>query len=333
MKTLLKIAKYSIGVLLVLICGTTVFFATKYPDVNPAPALSVERTPSRMQRGAYLVNHVAVCMDCNSTRDWTKFSGPVTPGTEGMGGELFDHSLGFPGSIYAKNITPSGIGNLTDGELYRSLTEGVRKDGKPLFPLMPYLSYTQLSEEDLLSIIAYVRSLKPIENRVQETVLDFPVNLLVKTMPQRHKPVPEPNRSSAYEYGKYLANTAGCIDCHSQQVEGKMLEGMRYAGGMEFALPVGTVRSANITPDEQTGIGLWSKDLFVSRFKFYDKPGTQMVPADSVGYVSVMPWSMFAGMTEEDLGAIYTYLRTVPPVKNAVVKWTPASAPAETASK
>jgi hypothetical protein len=81
------------------------------------------------------------------------------------------------------------------------------------------------------------------------------------------------------------------------------------------------VRSANLTPDEETGIGTWSQADFVNKFKFYDNPEGRVMPAASMEYNTVMPWTNFAGMTEQDLGAIYKYLRSVKAVKNKVEKF------------
>ncbi len=117
MKKLLKI----LGVLVILIVifgiGFTFYVKSAFPKVDAPPQLKVDITPERVARGKYLANHVMVCIDCHSTRDWSKFSGPIVPGTEGKGGDMFDESMGFPGTFYARNITPYGIGNWTDGEV------------------------------------------------------------------------------------------------------------------------------------------------------------------------------------------------------------------------
>jgi hypothetical protein len=108
-------------------------------------------------------------------------------------------------------------------------------------------------------------------------------------------------------------------------VKGEKIAGMEFAGGFRFPFPDGAVvRSANITPDEETGIGAWSESDFVSRFKFYDNAEGRTLKPEAVGYNSVMPWTMYAGMKEKDLSAIYKYLRTVKPVKNKVEKYTEA---------
>ena len=326
MKKYFKILAFIIGGIAVLIIGFLIYFNSSYPNVDPPSKEKVEITPARLERGKYLANHVAVCMDCHSTRDWNKLSGPPIAGTLGKGGDKFDkETAGIPGVLYAKNITPAGIKRYTDGELMRTITNGITKEGRALFPLMPYIGYNSLTKEDLYSIVAYIRSLKPIRNEVPEGYLDFPLNLIVKTIPPKsYIPSTEPNRSNSFEYGKYLVKVASCFDCHTQQVKGEYQMEKAFGGGFEFVFPAGVVRSANITPEKVSGIGTWTKEEFISRFKVMNPDSNQVAPVDiRKDFNTAMPWTMYAGMTREDLGAIYDYLRTIKPVKNAVVKFTP----------
>jgi hypothetical protein len=325
MKKAVKVFAYILGGAVVLAIAFIIYFNSSYPKVDPPSSEKVEITPARLERGKYLANHVTVCMDCHSVRDWSKFSGPPKLETFGMGGDKFDEkSAGIPGVLYAKNITPAGISGYTDGELMRVITNGVTKEGRALFPLMPYIGYNNLTKEDLYSIIAYIRSLRPIKNDVPDGSLNFPVNLIVKTIPPKsYSPSPEPNKNNPAEFGKYLVGIAGCFDCHTKMVKGEFVMEKAFGGGFEFQLPGGTVRSANITPENISGIGSWTKDEFVERFKSMD-PG--VYPPAATGkdeFNTVMPWTMFAGMTREDLGSIYEYLRTIRPVKNPVVLFTP----------
>jgi len=324
MKKVLKVAAWGLGVVAVLITLGLGYLYIGFPDVGPVRDLTVTATPERLARGAYLANHVAVCVDCHSTRNWDYFAGPIVPGTEGKGGEVFDESFGFPGMIIAHNITPAALGSVSDGVLYRAITSGVDKNGKAMFPLMPYTRFNSMSEEDVLSVIAYIRSLKPVDNTPPPTNLNFPLNLIVRTMPVKRTPQPEPDTANIYEYGKYLANAASCTECHTKKVKGEPVAGMEFAGGFEFPFPdKSVVRTANITPDEETGIGAWSQTDFIVKFKYYDTPQAKTLKAEDIGYQSMMPWVMYAGMTERDLGAIYKYLRTVKPVNNHVEKYTP----------
>ncbi|MBL7857982.1 MAG: c-type cytochrome [Cyclobacteriaceae bacterium] len=325
MKSILKI----VGILLVLVAvaigGLLTYIRIALPDVGGAPDLNIEATPERIERGRYLAHSVTVCLDCHSTRDWSKFSGPITPGTLGKGGDRFDERVGFPGIYFAKNITPSGIGRYTDGELYRVITTGVNKDGRSIFPVMPYLYYGKMDDEDVYSIIAFIRTLDPVPNEVPESTSNFPMNFIINTIPKKGSPTKRPDPSDLLANGAYLVNASGCIECHTQVDKGQIIESLAFSGGREFAFPDGSVvRSSNITPDAETGIGKLSKEEFIQRFKQY-ADSTYRVPDVKPGeYNSVMPWTMYAHMTEEDLSAIYAYLHTRKPVNNLVVKFSSA---------
>ena len=291
------------------------------PAAGPVPQLTVDSTPERVARGSYLANHVLVCIDCHSERDWSYYSGPLVDGSFGKGGERFGPEMDLPGTLYARNITPAGIGDWTDGEIAHLITSGVNRDGQPIFPLMPYPAYNRLDPEDLHAIIAYIRSLAPLQNEVPQGELDFPVNLVVRTIPQPYPGNPAPARSDTLAYGEYLTVVAACAECHTPAEKGEKLPGMDLAGGFQFVLPDGQkVRSANITP-HATGIGSWSEETFVQRFKAYDTPQAKRIPVARGQANTVMPWTMYAGMEIDDLKAIYAYLRTVKPIENKVERW------------
>lgn len=294
-----------------------------FPDVPPPPEISVKGTEAQVERGQYLAEHVTVCIDCHSTRDWTKFSGPIKPGTYGRGGDVFNEDMGMPGTFYAKNITPHNLKDWTDGEIYRTITTGVTKDGRSMFPVMPYPSYGKMDPEDVKSIIAYIRTLEPIEYESPDSEVNFPMNFILRTIPQPADPMERPSLEDTVAYGKYITTIGGCADCHTPQNQGADIEGMYLAGGFEFKGPFGTVRSSNITPHEQTGIGNMSKEKFVNRFKQYDIPVDSLPDVEEKQFNTIMPWQMYAGMTKQDLEAIYAYLQTVEPVENKVEKFIP----------
>lgn len=325
MRKFFKVAGYSLGVVIILALAALTYFNLTYPIVEPAPDIKVKETPERIERGNYLVNSVAGCFDCHSKRDWTKYSGPIIPGSEGKGGEKLDQATaGVPGTIYASNITPAGIGKWTDGQLIRAITCGVGNRGRALFPIMPYLHFNKLSREDVYSIVAYLRSIKPIPNKVPKGSLDFPMDLIVKTFPLRsYNPAPAPDTTNLAIYGKYLVNAGDCKDCHTEMSNGQYVKGMEFAGGFPFAMSGGVVRSANITPDSATGIGKWNASEFIAFFKGYDSDSSANIPVTPKEFNTPMPMTTFAGMTDRDLGAIYAYLRTLKPVHNQVVRFTP----------
>ncbi|MBE0645441.1 MAG: c-type cytochrome [Bacteroidetes bacterium] len=307
----------------VIVGGGYVWLNAAYPKVSEAPDISIERTPERIERGEYLAWHVAGCVDCHSTRDFTRFAGPVVAGTIGNGGEKFGEDMGLPGDFYAPNITPTHLKDWTDGEIYRAIVSGVSKDGHPLFPIMPYPNFGRMDKEDIYAIIAYIRTLDPVENTVQKSDVKFPMNLIMRTIPSDPTHESRPSPSNKVAYGKYMITMAGCADCHTQMVKGEPVPGMDYAGGYELPLPGGTLRSANITPDTETGIGGWTEDMFVQRFRAYTDSlyvEPELGPTD---FNTIMPWFLYSRMKDEDLRAIYAYLRTVKPVKNAVEHFTP----------
>jgi mono/diheme cytochrome c family protein len=327
MKKALKIIRYILIIIVVGVAGLLGYVKFCLPSVGAAPEIKVESTPEAVKRGEYLANHVCVCVDCHSRRDWTMYAGPITPGTTGQGGELFDQDLGFPGSFTSKNITPYHLANWTDGEIYRLITTGVNKDGKAIFPVMPYPLYGKMDPSDVKAIIAYIRTLQPIKKNVPDSKLDFPMSIIVNTIPQKADPHPIPPKSDQVAYGQYIATAAACQECHTKQVKGQVV-GELFAGGFEFKMPFGTLRSANITPDKQTGIGTWTKEMFIKRFKIYTDTGYHL-PSVLPGQMNtIMPWNMYCGMDTADLGALFTYLQTIKPVSNTVVRFSPGMASA-----
>jgi len=321
MKKAVKVLLYIIVAILIVVAGVASYVSWFLPDVGAAPDLTIERTPQRIERGKYLANHVAVCMDCHSTRDWSKFSGPPTAGTLGAGGDRFDQTMGFPGVFYARNITPYGLSSWTDGELFRVITTGVNKHGKAMFPVMPYHYYGQLDEEDIKSIIAYIRTLPSVNKDIPQSKADFPFNIIMNTIPAKANLTAKPNESDSIAYGRYLVTATACVECHSKEEKGQIIPGTEFGGGRVFQLPGGILKTANISPDA-TGIGNWTKEQFIHRFKQYADSSYVSPNLKPTDFNSIMPWTMYSGMTKEDLGKIYDYLRTVKPQQNVVEKFT-----------
>ncbi len=321
MKKILYILGGLILLMLVVALGALLYLQIAFPNVSPAQDITIEATEDRLARGEYLVKHVSLCLDCHSSKNPDYYASPIIAGTEGMGGDLFP---GIPGQLYTPNITPAALKDWTDGEIARAITSGVDKDNQPLAPMMPFMEYRYLAEEDIYSMVAYLRSLPAIENEVPESSIDFPVNLIFRTIPTDPDPQPLPDPSDSLATGKYLTRIGGCMFCHTPSHQGTPIEGKELSGGFEFSDPkTGTLRSANLTPDMETGIGSWSKEVFVNRFKAFADSAASHLPVSNVGFQTVMPWTLQAGMTEEDLGAIYAYLQSLDPIQNKVEKFTP----------
>ncbi len=305
------------------------YFNLTFPKVSPAENIQIEFTPERLARGKYLVENVTGCLGCHSDRVPDQFNFPVKEETLGRGGFLFSKKLmGLPGDLYSRNITPYNLNDWTNGELVRVLRSGVNKQGKVLFPLMPYQHLAKLCQEDLYSIVAYIRTLKPIAYDPPPTHLEFPVNFIVKTIPRDAGPYPPaPDKKNLLAYSAYMTNATACYDCHTPVDEhGQPVPGMDFAGGMVFHFPDGsTLRTPNITPDKNTGIGEWTKDFFIKRFRTGKKMADLHAPVNLGEFNTFMPWMEYGNMTDEDLGAIYDYLHDqVKPVKHKVEKFTAA---------
>lgn len=328
MKTLLKIVGGVAVLLLVAAAAGLGYLYYAFPKVSPAGEYRIEATPERLARGKYLNDHVLGCTTCHSQRDWTRFAGPVKVETIGAGGDAFP--LGPAGTLYSKNITPAAVGSWTDGELWRAVTTGVSRDGTPLFPLMPYPHFGVMAEDDIHAVLAYVRSLKAIENNnIPERDLNFPLNLIVRTIPAPAQPQPRPPASDKLAYGRYMLRSALCADCHTPiDDQGQPLPGMDFAGGMTIIETGYRVNAANITPDADTGIGTWTEQQFVDKFKAFDTPVAAMPLSETERRQNTpMPWTAYAGMTREDLAAIYAALRAQKPIVNRVTKFPDAPSP------
>jgi mono/diheme cytochrome c family protein len=201
MKRPLRIAALAFGGLVALVVLALGYVVVALPKAFAVPAIKITPTPESAERGAYLTQHVAVCISCHSTRDYGRFAGPVVPGSEGRGGERFDREHGLPGDIVSSNITPAALSGWSDGEIARAITTGVTKSGKALFPVMPYPGLSHLCGQDLQDILVAVRGLQPIQNTTPPADLDFPISVLVRTMPAPADPWPCPNPTDEVAYG------------------------------------------------------------------------------------------------------------------------------------
>ena len=298
------------------------------PRQRPPTEIKVEITPELLERGTYLVQHVLLCNDCHSERDWTIYGGPPKPPlgagrecmtreTKSIGVRVSEGQGNFPGVLCIRNITPdaeSGIGDWTDGELIRAIREGVDHAGKGLFPIMPYFIYRNLSDHDAAAVVAYMRRLEPVQAERPERAIDFPMNMLIQMFPEPlDGPVSHPDESDRVEYGRYLATIARCGFCHTpRKTQGRDgIPGKEFAGGVPFVIGAKEIPSKNLTPHE-TGIGTWTKTAFIALFRQHGSGR----PVSRIEDNTLMNWPAYAGMQDADLGAIYDYLQTLPPVKS-----------------
>ena len=236
---------------------------------------------------------------------------PGQGGTKG-GGRVWDRE-GLP-FLTAPNITPdrrTGAGTWTDDMLARAIREGIGHDGRTLFPVMPYSQYRSMSDEDLASLIVYLRTIPAVTRELPKTNVPFPVSRLINAVPEPiAAPVPQPDRRDTAAYGDYLTRMGACRDCHTPvDARNQPIADMEFSGGFLLTGPYGQVAARNLTPDP-SGIPYDDADLFVEVMR------TGMVKARKVH--DAMPWARFAGQTDEDLRAIFRFLQTVRPVKHRV---------------
>jgi mono/diheme cytochrome c family protein len=281
------------------------------PKVRPLTAQTFNATPQRLERGRYIFNASSACVDCHSSHDTSNPDHPVLANMQGAGEVMpFDD---LPGRIVASNLTPdkdTGVGTWTDDQLARAIREGIGHDGQALFPMMPYEHYKSMSDEDLASVVVYIRALPPVRNELPRTEVIFPVKYLIRSVPEPvATPISAPDPADRLQRGAYLVNLGGCVDCHTPMDKGQTLPGMEYAGGQVFTGKWGKTVSANITPDA-SGIGYYDETLFIQVFR------TGYVKARKLD--ALMPTEQYKGITDDDLKAMFAYLRTLKPVHHRI---------------
>jgi mono/diheme cytochrome c family protein len=280
------------------------------PKARPLTSRKFESTPARVERGRYLFS-ASNCAGCHSERDPTQHGAPVVSGTEGGGRILPDD---FRGRAVAPNITPdreTGAGDWSDDQLARAIREGVGHDGRALSSRMPYVYYRKMSDEDLASVVVYLRSLAPIHRAMPKTKMVFPLKYLMRSVPQPiTDAVSGPNPSNQIQRGEYLVNLGHCSACHTPRDRGRpTAAGMEFSGGTTLKEWEVSAASANITPDA-SGINYYDAALFIRALR------TGVVGARKLS--SVMPFAQFRNINDDDLKDMFAYLRTLPPVHHRV---------------
>ncbi|NND70346.1 MAG: c-type cytochrome [Rhodothermales bacterium] len=249
-----------------------------------------------LERGTYLVRGPSGCGNCHTPMGPDGFVNEME-----LAGRLVEDLPVF--TAIAPNLTPAGpIAAWSDTELARSIREGIRPDGTVLGPPMPIILYRGLSDDDLMSIVMYLRQLEPVDNdpgtstyRIELPPAYGPPVGGVASMPQ----------GVNVEYGEYLANAvAHCMECHTTQGEqGPMFDTHLGAGGLEFQGPWGRSVASNITP---VGIAQYTDDQLSAMIQQGVRPdGRKMLPP--------MPYYFFSNMTDDDVDAVILYLRQLPP--------------------
>lgn len=323
MRKILKIAGFTAGAIIVLI-GVVSLWATyrwNAPASRAVKAMSAPSDPATLERGKFLYTNSLICWECHGD----EMNSTIPP----KGGRKFDLSAAGPGlgMWYAKNITPdveTGIGGWTDGEIVRAMREGIRKDGSPLFPIMPMEQLHGLSDDDALAVVAHLRTLPAVRNEVPPGEPTFFVKLLftlgaMGSKPEIEKPIATPQPGPTALYGRYLANNASlCVDCHTPRNlnDGSFYKDSLFSGStIDFGGPEGhptAVYASNITPDMATGIGSWSEEAFVHFLRTGQGP-------DGAVRDGHMPYSATSRWPEEYLKAVFAFLKTVRPIERPEV--------------
>ncbi len=264
-----------------------------------------ESTPARLKRGEYLADGILMCFTCHSPRNWEDPAGIMIAGRKGSGGTIIYKDSSSV--IIAPNITPdkeTGAGNWTDDMLARAIREGVGHDGRALSWQMPYNVFRKLADEDLASVIVYMRSLAPVYNVVSSgTMTKEERSGTEKSLWPLTEPVLKPDLSDPVKRGMYLVAIGECVGCHTSHSEYN--PGL-FGGGNLAPRFQHEAFSANITTDS-SGI-TYGPEGFI--FVLRSGKGGTLSP--------VMPWISFKNMTDDDIRDIYAYLKTLPPSKHYV---------------
>lgn len=274
----------------------------------PLPSLAAASTgDTSVARGEYIVRSVAVCGHCHAA-DRNNADGPLSGGMEFKNWRI--------GTARASNLTPdpeTGLGNWSEAEIVRAIRNGQRNDGRLIAPVMPYEWFHEMSDADALAVARYLKSLPPVRNPVKQgPSLAFKVGKLLFLRPLKNASVasPSPSPDDPVQYGAYLTQHAGlCADCHTQRT-GLLQkpDRRRLFGGMTDPPEGFPVKPTNITPDPESGIGKWTEADFVRALRTGVRPNGETLHP-------FMPWHELRRMTDDDLHAMWVYLRTVPPVR------------------
>jgi mono/diheme cytochrome c family protein len=277
-------------------------------------ALAVGDTAGLVQRGEYLVRNVAVCGHCHAADPQRDPDGPLSGGFAFTNWRL--------GTVRAANLTPdsaTGLGAWSDAEIVRAIRTGEDREGHVLAPVMPYEWFVGMSERDALSIARYLRSRPPVRSEVRNSPnLVYRAARLFFLGPKRAQAVTGTPAGPTVENGRYIAHHVGlCADCHTPRggIRATAKLDRLFAGD---ASPSGfPANPANLTPDTATGIGRWSEEEFLRTLRTgVDPQGDTLHP--------FMAWREYRRMEDQDLQAIYRYLRTVKPIRNEVPERDPA---------
>ncbi len=323
MNRLFKILAFSLAAIALLAILVATYFYTKgIPTYAYAPTddilnLKVQPDSLRIARGAKIAS--LLCNECHKDEATGKLTGRPMPDIPA--------ELGKAGSYNITQDPVHGIGAWTDGELYYFLRTGIRKDGSWAPPFMP--KFPLMADEDVQSIIAWLRSEDPLLAAAPQEYPPNQYNLLIKFLsnvaifppPLPTAPIDMPDTSNTLALGKYVADAlCACYACHSADftkqdpLHPEKSLGFYGGGNPMLNMKGELVPSANITTDKETGIGYWTKEQFREAVKYGKNPK---------GGPLHYPMFPHTTLSDTEVDAIWAYLQTIPPIKNAVARYQP----------
>jgi mono/diheme cytochrome c family protein len=270
-------------------------------------------TPEEIARGKYIFGATGGC-GCHT----------VAKGPANAGGRKYDAPFG---SVYSSNITPdvkTGIGGWTDEQIMTAIRLGKRPNGERIVPVHPYTSYNGMAEEDLKALVAFLRTVPPVDRPNSPRKISIPlfesVFLPAWLMTFAAKETPPPAAPvSGVARGEYLSRAVGhCGECHTPRSAVTMaLDNSRFlAGNPKKTGPEGQL-VPNITPDKATGLGEWTEEQIVTYLGTGNRPDGDVAG----GLMGEMIQGTLAGykdLTKPDLQAVAKYLKSIPAVKNKI---------------
>lgn len=255
-------------------------------------------------RKGELVFNIGGCTSCHTAKDGARLAGG-------------DPIRSPYGTFHAPNITPdreTGIGGWSEADFIRAMREGVSPDGMPYYPAFPYTSYTQMSDEDLKALKAYLDTIPPVRQASRPHELSFPYNLRFGLRPWRwafftpQRFVPDPAKDPVWNRGAYLVNGPGhCQQCHTPRSWAGALDEARAFMGADLGPGIG--KAPNITPHPEHGLGKWVVDDYLFLLSDGVTPDGDSVSGDMVRVVN----NATSKLPPSDQDAIVAYLRSLPP--------------------
>lgn len=320
-RTILRALAAVAGALVVALLAAGVYVSRTWNRVYnvPLPDLHATAAPDVIARGEYLVTGPAHCVECHVSREEADTAAAENRVPRLTGGRRF--AAEPLGALYSKNLTPdveTGIGRYSDPQIARMLRYAVLPDGRAsVQPLMPF---GNMSDDDIVAILSYLRSRPAVRNRVPEAEYSV-VGKIVKSFAPPFKPRERVNPPSkapvgpTRDRGEYLARNVGnCVSCHTKLDPISLAKlSPEFAGGNEMepeARPGASVdkavwfRTPNLTPARGSALSKFpDRDTFVARFQH----GGRHYEG------SPMPWESFGRMNAEDLAALYEFLKSLAP--------------------